>query len=159
MAVVGLLPEYFKVSGSVRLPCEELGRLVRRPDVTGARQHHRHGVPGPDVRPPTQSTPWATRSPKALTAPQPRPGQRRTARTGAVELLWLVGIAQPEQRAPGLPHELSGGERQRVVIAIAMSERDGASSGKLVRFLTVTQQVLELHTATADGSCALHAAS
>src|SRR6185312_15174060 len=46
---------------------------------------------------------------------------KQAARTRAVELLELVGIAQPDRRTRSFPHELSGGERQRVVIAIAIA--------------------------------------
>jgi len=39
----------------------------------------------------------------------------------AVDLLRLVGIADPESKAHSFPHEMSGGQAQRVMIAMALA--------------------------------------
>ncbi|BDZ46851.1 ABC transporter ATP-binding protein [Naasia aerilata] len=46
---------------------------------------------------------------------------RRQAKTRAVELLDLVGIANPRQRVDDYPHQFSGGMRQRILIAMSIA--------------------------------------
>ncbi len=119
MAVVSLLAEYAQVSGSVRLQGSE---LIGLPD--DAMSRFRGNTIGMVFQDPMSAlTPVYTvgdQIAEAIEVHQPRTG-KRAARQRAVELLELVGIAQPERRARAFPHELSGGERQRVVIAIAIA--------------------------------------
>nr|VTO96560.1 Glutathione import ATP-binding protein GsiA [Mycobacterium riyadhense] len=119
MAVVGLLPEYAEVGGSVRLQGTELLGLG-----DDAMSRFRGKAIGTVFQDPMSAlTPVYTvgdQIAEAIEVHQPRVG-KRAARQRAVELLELVGISQPAQRARAFPHELSGGERQRVVIAIAIA--------------------------------------
>jgi peptide/nickel transport system ATP-binding protein len=119
MAVVGLLPEYAEVSGSIRLHGDEL---------LGLADEQMSRIRGKEIGtvfqdPMSALTPVYTVGDQIAEALRVhhRDIDRRAARTRAIELLELVGIAQPERRARSFPHELSGGERQRVVIAIAIS--------------------------------------
>ena len=119
MAVIGLLPEYAMVSGSVRLGGAELLGMsdADLSQIRGARI----GTVFQD--PMSALTPVYTvgdQIAEAITVHH-REVSKAEARRRAVELMDLVGIDRAETRARSFPHELSGGERQRVVIAIAIS--------------------------------------
>ncbi len=119
MAVIGLLPEYATVSGSVRL---EGAELLGMPDAEMSKiRGLRIGTVFQD--PMSALTPVYTVGDQIAEAIRihHRDITKKQARNRAVELLALVGISQPQQRARAFPHELSGGERQRVVIAIAIA--------------------------------------
>ena len=119
MAVIGLLPEYAEVSGSIRLHGDEILGLS-----DNQMSQIRGRVIGTVFQDPMSAlTPVYTVGEQIAEAIEvhQRDVDRQTARTRAIELMELVGIGQPERRAGSFPHELSGGERQRVVIAIAIA--------------------------------------
>jgi peptide/nickel transport system ATP-binding protein len=76
-----------------------------------------------------------------------RKQSRQEARAGAIAMLRLVGIPNPEDRVDHYPHQLSGGQRQRVMIAMALSCEPAlliADEPTTALDVTIQAQILEL---------------
>ncbi len=144
LAVMGLLPDYAKVEGSVAYAGEE---LIGKPDKEMSK------IRGKEISmifqdPLSSLTPVFSVGDQLIEAIQThRDLSKRAAEKEAIRLLGLVGIPEPEKRVKSFPHEFSGGMRQRVVIAIAMANNPKviiADEPTTALDVTIQAQILEV---------------
>ncbi len=143
LAILGLLPRYAKVTGSVRCMGRELLDL-REEDLAKIRSSVIAYIPQDPLTSlnPAFTVGWQI----AETIWTRRHVSKDEANRRAVELLEMVGIPRAAERARSYPHEFSGGMRQRVVIAIAMANDPDvmiADEPTTALDVTVQAQVLE----------------
>ena len=143
LAVMGLLPTTAQITGSAKV----LGR-----EIVGLKDSELSAIRGNKISmifqdPLTSLSPVYTvgyQLSEAVLAH--RDVSDDDAWKRAVELLDIVGIPNPDQRANNFPHELSGGMRQRIVIAIAMANNPDviiADEPTTALDVTVQAQVME----------------
>ena len=144
-AVMGLLPSTAQISGDIRYKGESL---------IGKTDHQMSRLRGSNIAMVFQD-PLSALNPvhpvgkqivEALIIHDPKLS-KEAAWDRAVELLRIVGIPDPENRANAFPHEYSGGMRQRAMIAIAIANNPDliiADEPTTALDVTIQAQIMEL---------------
>jgi peptide/nickel transport system ATP-binding protein len=156
LAVMGLLPRKARIEGTV---------LYKGRPLLGLKEREWATIRGLEIAmvfqdPMTSLNPVHTVGRQLAEAVRAhREVDKDAAWERAIDLLDLVGIPQPNERARGYPHELSGGMRQRVVIAMAMANDPDviiADEPTTALDVTVQAQILEtLEKARAETHAAI----
>ena len=116
LALMGLLGEGAKISGSVSLEGQELLSLTDRQmaPLRGAK------IGMIFQEPMTALDPTMRVGKQVAEVLALHQGGRRGKRQEVIKMLERVGLPAPEQSANAFPHQLSGGQRQRVMMAMAL---------------------------------------
>ncbi|NRD25652.1 ABC transporter ATP-binding protein [Frigoribacterium sp. VKM Ac-2836] len=122
LAVLGLLPDGARATGSIRLDGRELLGAPDR-ELAGLRGR----VVGTVFQDPRTALDPVVTVGRQIAEPLRLHGRlgRRDARARAVAAAAEVGLPDPETVVDLYPHQLSGGQRQRVGIAMALINRPG----------------------------------
>ena len=145
LAVMGLLPETARVTGSIELNGRQLLGLS---DREMSRERGR-SVAMISQDPLTALTPIyriGDQIAEAISVHN-RSLTKAKVHERTLELLDLVGISDPATRARSYPHEFSGGMRQRVVIAMAIANDPDliiADEPTTALDVTIQAQILDL---------------
>ncbi|HTB64909.1 MAG TPA: ABC transporter ATP-binding protein [Steroidobacteraceae bacterium] len=144
LALLRLLPDNARISGSIRFEGRELTAL---PDAQ--LRALRGGAMSMVFQEPMSSlNPVFTVGEQIaeVVRVHERSG-RRAAHARAIDLLEEVGLPDPQLRVHSYPHELSGGQQQRVMIAMAIACKPRlliADEPTTALDVTIQKQVLEL---------------
>jgi peptide/nickel transport system ATP-binding protein len=119
MALLGLLPENSRVTGSIKL----LGRELRGVDDATLRSLRGNEIAVIFQEPMTALNPVYTIGFQIMEAlrSHDRNMTPSEAKARAIELLGMVEMPNPAQSFHKYPHQLSGGQRQRAMIAQSIS--------------------------------------
>lgn len=119
MALLGLLPENSRVTGSIQL----MGRELRGADPATLRSLRGNEIAVIFQEPMTALNPVYTIGFQIMEAlrSHDRSLAPSDAKARAIELLGMVEMPNPEQSFHKYPHQLSGGQRQRAMIAQSIS--------------------------------------
>jgi oligopeptide/dipeptide ABC transporter ATP-binding protein len=144
LAIMGLLPRSARIRGEVNFQGRNLLRYSDKDlaNIRGRKIAMIFQDPMTSLNP-VYTVGWQLR--EAILAHQDISKDQAWKRS--VELLDLVGIPNPKERATNYPHEFSGGMRQRAVIAMAMTnDPDVIIADEPTTALDVTVQAQVLDT-------------